>query len=87
MNRALRLVAVIAVACLVLGWGVGQWDYLLPTSLTVAQAAAPDSTIAAVLVAVGLAVLLVVPGFVPLYILDQRGLLPEEGIDVPSSTS
>jgi cytochrome d ubiquinol oxidase subunit II len=47
----------------------------------VAQAAAPDSTIAAVLVAVGLAVLLVVPGFIFLYVLDQRGLLPEESVD------
>ena len=35
----------------------------------------------AVLVAFGLACLLVVPGFALLYRLDQKGLLPEEGVD------
>ena len=30
-----------AAGALVLGWGVAQWDYLLPESLTVSQAAAP----------------------------------------------
>jgi hypothetical protein len=33
-----------------------------------------------VLIAFGLAVVLVVPGFVLLYVLDQKGLLPEEGV-------
>jgi hypothetical protein len=35
----------------------------------------------AVLVAVVLAAVIVLPGFVLLYVLDQRGLLPEEGVD------
>jgi cytochrome bd ubiquinol oxidase subunit II len=35
----------------------------------------------AVLVATVLAVLLIVPAFVLLYSLDQKGLLPEEGAD------
>jgi cytochrome bd ubiquinol oxidase subunit II len=74
-----RLGAVAAVASVVLAWGVAQWDYMLPTSLTVSAAAAPSGTIAAVLVATGLAVVLVVPAFGLLYTLDQRGLLPEEG--------
>jgi cytochrome d ubiquinol oxidase subunit II len=68
------------VGSLVVAWGVAQWDYLLPTSLTVSAAAAPDGTVAAVLVATGLAVVLVVPGFVLLYVLDQRTLLPGEGM-------
>jgi cytochrome d ubiquinol oxidase subunit II len=34
-----------------------------------------------VLVAVGLAAVIVLPGFVLLYVLDQRGLLPEEGVE------
>jgi cytochrome d ubiquinol oxidase subunit II len=74
-----RLGAVAAVASVVLAWGVAQWDYMLPTSLTVSAAAAPSGTIAAVLVATGLAVLLVVPAFALLYTHDQRGLLPDEG--------
>ena len=70
---------VAAAGALVLGWGVAQWDYLLPETLTVSAAAAPSGTITAVLVAAGLAVLLIVPAFILLYVLDQRGLLPEEG--------
>jgi cytochrome bd ubiquinol oxidase subunit II len=64
----------------VLAWGVAQWDFMLPESLTISEAAAPSGTIVAVLVAVGLAALLVLPGFVLLYVLDQRGSLPEEGV-------
>src|SRR5262245_57810749 len=37
--RGARLLAAVAVAGLVVTWGVAQWDYLLPTSLTVSQAA------------------------------------------------
>jgi cytochrome d ubiquinol oxidase subunit II len=79
-HRLGRLAAVAAVGGLVVAWGVAQWDYLLPTSLTVAQAAAPSGTIKAVLAAGILAVLLIVPAFALLYTLDQRGLLPEEGV-------
>jgi cytochrome bd ubiquinol oxidase subunit II len=84
-HRGARISAVLAVASVVAAWGVGQWDYVLPTSLTVDEAAAPSSTIAAVLVAVALAVVFVVPAFVLLYTLDQRGLLPGEGAEEPTS--
>ena len=43
-------------------WGVAQWDYMLPESLTVEEAAAPTGTITAVLVATGLAVAVHLPG-------------------------
>jgi cytochrome d ubiquinol oxidase subunit II len=80
-HRGARLLAVGAVASIVLAWGVAQWDYVLPESLTVEQAAAPDGTMAALLVATGLAVLIIFPAFVLLYVLDQRGLLPGEDAD------
>jgi cytochrome bd ubiquinol oxidase subunit II len=83
-RRGARLAAVGAVAALVLAWGVAQWDYLLPTTLTVAEAAAPSGTITAVLVATGLAAVLIVPAFILLYILDQKSLLPEESMPEPS---
>ena len=83
-HRGGRLAAVVAAGSLVLAWGVAQWDYLLPESLTVSPAAAPSGTITAVLVVAGLAALLIVPAFVFLYVLDQRGLLPEEGADETS---
>jgi len=79
--RGARVLAVLAVAGLVGAWGVAQWPYLLPQSLTVSAAAAPSGTLKALVVAVVLAVVLVVPGFVLLYTLVQRQLLPEEGVD------
>jgi cytochrome bd ubiquinol oxidase subunit II len=85
--RGARLLAVLAVASVVASWGVAQWPYILPDSLTVADAVATSGTLAAILVAFGLAVLLVVPGFILLYVLDQRRLLPDEGVeDVGDST-
>ncbi len=80
-QRGARLLSMTAVVTIVLAWGVAQWDFMLPQSLTVAQAAAPSGTIEAMLLAVALATLLVGPGFVLLYVLDQRGLLPGEGVD------
>jgi cytochrome d ubiquinol oxidase subunit II len=79
--RGARLLAVVAVASVVFAWGVAQWPYLLPKSLTVSAAAAPSGTLTAVLVVVVLAAVVVLPGFVLLYTLDQKGLLPEEGVD------
>ncbi len=79
-RRGARAAAVLAVGSVVVAWGVAQWDYLLPTSLTVSAAAAPSGTITAVIVATGLAVLLLGPAFTLLYVLDQKSLLPEEGM-------
>ncbi len=78
--RGARVLAVVAVAGIVVAWGVAQWPYLLPESLTVSDAAAPTGTLRALAAAVVLAVLVVLPGFVLLYVLDQRRLLPEEGV-------
>ena len=80
-HKGARLAAIAAVASIVVGWGVAQWEYILPETLTVDQAAAPSGTIGAVIVAVVFAVLLIVPAFALLYRLDQKGLLPEEGVD------
>ncbi|RYP87759.1 cytochrome d ubiquinol oxidase subunit II [Nocardioides guangzhouensis] len=79
--RGARLLAALAVAAVVVGWGVAQWDYLLPTSLTVSAAAAPSGTLTALVVVVVLAAVLVVPAFLLLYVLDQRRMLPEEGLE------
>ncbi len=79
-RRGARLAAVVAAGSLVVAWGVAQWDYLLPKTLTVSAAAAPSGTITAVLVATGLAVVLILPAFGLLYVLDQQSLLPEESM-------
>jgi cytochrome d ubiquinol oxidase subunit II len=82
-----RVLAAGAVATIVLGWGMAQWDYVLPQTLTVAQAAAPSGTIAAVLVATALAVVVLCPSFALLYTLDQRSLLAGEGVEDQASGS
>jgi len=78
--RGARALAVLAMAGLVVAWGVAQWPYLLPESLSVSAAAAPSGTLKALIFTVALAALIVVPGFVLLYALAQRQLLPEEGV-------
>ena len=64
-----------------IGWGVAQWPYMLPESLEVSDAAAPSGTLGALLAAAVGAVLIVLPGFILLYVLDQKSMLPDEGVD------
>jgi cytochrome d ubiquinol oxidase subunit II len=80
-HRGARLLAIGAVATIILAWGVAQWDYILPQTLTVAQAAAPSGTLETILGVTLAAVLIIFPALGLLYTLDQRGLLPEESVD------
>jgi len=87
-HRFARLLAIGAVVSVIWAWGVAQWDYILPESLTIADAAAPSATLATVLVVFGIAAVVVLPSLGLLYVLDQRGLLPGEGIETtPSPTT
>ena len=74
---ALRILAGLAVATVVGGWGWAQYPYLLPTSLTLSAGSAPRASLLAELAVIGLAALLVVPSFVYLYWLQQHGRLQE----------
>ena len=76
-TRGLRIAAGAAVAAIVAGWGWGQYPYLLPTTLTLQAGSAPTNSHLAVLAVVGLAALLVAPGFGLLYWLHQRDVLAE----------
>jgi cytochrome bd ubiquinol oxidase subunit II len=71
----LRAAAAIAVATVVWGWGLAQYPYLLPTSLSLEAGSAPTASLVAEFIVTGLAVLLVAPGFALLYLLQQRHLL------------
>jgi cytochrome bd ubiquinol oxidase subunit II len=82
-HRGARVAAVGAVFSIVVGWGVAQWDYMLPETLTVDAAAAPSGTLWTVLVATILAVVFIIPSIAVLFVLDQRDLLPEEGVPEP----
>jgi cytochrome d ubiquinol oxidase subunit II len=76
-----RVLAIGAVASIVVGWGVAQWPYMLPTTLTVSDAAAPSGTLTAILVVFGIAAVLIIPSLAMLYVLDQKSLLPDEGVE------
>jgi cytochrome d ubiquinol oxidase subunit II len=77
-HRGARIAAVGAVASVVIAWGVAQWPYMLPETLTVSQAAAPDPTLWTVLVVFLVAAVVIVPSLGLLYVLDQRGLVEIE---------
>jgi cytochrome bd ubiquinol oxidase subunit II len=71
----LRATAATAIATVVFGWGLAQYPYLIPTSLSLASGSAPTASLAAEFLVTGLAVGFVAPGFVILYFLQQRRLL------------
>ena len=67
-----RVAAVAAVGTVVLGWGVGQYPWMLVGTATIDQAAAPRATLWALLVVVGLATVFVLPPLAYLFWLTQR---------------
>jgi cytochrome d ubiquinol oxidase subunit II len=76
-TRGARPLAVGAVATVLWGWAIAQYPYLLPKTLTIAQAAAPSETLTSVLIVFGIAVLFVLPSIGLLYTLAQRNLIEE----------
>jgi cytochrome d ubiquinol oxidase subunit II len=76
--RIARPLAIGAVASVIIGWGVAQWPYILPQTLKVSAAAAPDPTLATILVVFGVAAITILPSLGLLYFLDQRSLLEAE---------
>jgi cytochrome d ubiquinol oxidase subunit II len=83
-----RLLAMGAVATVVAGWGVAQYPYILPTSLTLSDAASPDPTLWSVTIVFVVAALVILPSLGLLYYLDQRDLLEApaaEADDQPAS--
>ena len=70
-----RLLAVGAVAAVVWGWGIAQYPYLFPRTLTIAGGAAPKATLDAILIVVGVALAVVGPSLTLLFLLVQRDWL------------
>jgi cytochrome d ubiquinol oxidase subunit II len=81
-HRGARLLAMGAVAAVVVGWGVAQWPYLLPETLEVSAAAAPDPTLATILVVFVVAAVVILPSLGLLYVLDQKSLVDAEGAPI-----
>jgi cytochrome d ubiquinol oxidase subunit II len=74
-GRWTRGPAVLAVASIVLGWGVAQYPLLLPPNLTVDAAAAPTGTLEALVVIAGAAAIVIGPSIALLFMLQQRSRL------------
>jgi cytochrome d ubiquinol oxidase subunit II len=66
-----RLTAVVAVASVLSGWGVGQYPWLLVDEVTIAEGAGARATLVGLLVVVGIAAVTVVPAMAYLYRLTQ----------------
>jgi NADH dehydrogenase len=75
--RGSRPIAVAAVVAMLAAWGLAQWPYLLPTSLTVSAAAGAPRTLVWMLVLFVIAVFTVVPALALLWVLDQRSRLQQ----------
>jgi cytochrome bd ubiquinol oxidase subunit II len=67
-----RVSAALAVAAIIAGWGIAQSPDLLP-GLTVAQGAAGDSTLEALLISIAAGLVILVPSLMLLYGLLLRG--------------
>jgi cytochrome d ubiquinol oxidase subunit II len=72
-----RALAAAAVTAVIWAWGVAQHPYFLPKTLTIAAAAASQTTLAWLVAIVGCALVIVVPALALLYVLDQQSLLDE----------
>ncbi|MEV6394624.1 cytochrome d ubiquinol oxidase subunit II [Streptomyces sp. NPDC051907] len=72
-----RVTAVAVVASAVVAWGMAQRPYLIPTSLTVAEAAGSSATLTWLAVVTLVAAVIVFPAVGLLYWLDTHGELEE----------
>jgi cytochrome bd ubiquinol oxidase subunit II len=73
-----RYTAAAAVAAIVAGWAFAQQPYLLPPALTVEEAAAPDTTLTALLIAATVGIALLLPALAWLFRLAMSGRLAYE---------
>jgi cytochrome bd ubiquinol oxidase subunit II len=74
-NYGLRVAAVGAGTAVIWGYFAAAFPYLLPTSLTISDAAAPSASLTAVIIVFAAAVLVVIPSLALLYALSQRQAL------------
>jgi cytochrome bd ubiquinol oxidase subunit II len=74
----LRPLAAMAVIAVIWGWFVAQFPYLLPTSLTIGEAAAPDATLGAIFIVFGIACVVVLPALMILFVLAQTDMLEHD---------
>jgi cytochrome d ubiquinol oxidase subunit II len=64
-----RIGAVIAVAAIVMGWGVGQYDWILVDQVTITEGIGARSTQIGLVIVFGMAAVTAVPALIWLYLL------------------
>jgi cytochrome bd ubiquinol oxidase subunit II len=74
-HAGLRVAAVGAGAAVIWGYFAAAFPYMLPTSLTISEAAGASATLTSVMVVFGVAALTVIPALALLYVLSQRQAL------------
>ncbi len=79
-----RVGAVIAVAAIVIGWGVGQYPDLLVDSVTIEDAVGARSTQIGLLIVFGMAAVTAVPSLAWLYVLVNRKEWSQPSSDHPA---
>ena len=85
-NFGLRAAAVGAGAAVIWGYFAAAFPYILPTSLTISQAAGASAALTAVIIVFVAAALTVIPSLILLYVLSQRQAL-EGGYSATSDVS
>jgi cytochrome bd ubiquinol oxidase subunit II len=81
-----RFAAVIATSAIIWGWGIGQYPWLLPESLTVEGGAASSPVLVSLIIAFVVAGLIAVPALVWLLSLMERGVLDSVEVVEPGSS-
>ena len=81
-----RLASALAVATVLVGWAAAQYPYVLPPALTIDQAARGTPTLVAMLVALVVGSVVLVPALIYLYVLFQRAH-PEHPGSAPSRST
>jgi cytochrome bd ubiquinol oxidase subunit II len=74
-HTGLRVAAVGAAAAVIWGYFAAAFPYMLPTSLTISEAAGASATLTSVIVVFGVAALTVIPALGLLYVLSTRQAL------------
>jgi cytochrome d ubiquinol oxidase subunit II len=82
-----RVAAVVATSAIIWGWGIAQYPWLLPETLTVEQGAAGASVLISLIIAFVVAGLIAVPALVWLLSLMERGILGSDDVTTQSGSS
>jgi cytochrome d ubiquinol oxidase subunit II len=85
-ERIARAGAAVAVASVVVGWGVAQWPYLIVPDLTADEAAAPKSSLGSIAVGFAVGAALVGPSLLLLFRVFKVSQSPTSSAETESNT-